>query len=281
VKRLKAVSAGSRRREEAENLERTQASASLPRRLRILNPVLRTALFFFAAMLCAFTVRSEPAPRTFLNSGYGFKMVLTEDWDNLPETIMTTLNEAVAKVQPDWPRPALQSGYWMTNAGGFVFSPYAIIRVTEPGYPLDEKTIRAEWKEKALLAPDAELEDPVLDKNLNALVAKGRATLQNDVPVAVSVAVFQTRVGAIKILCYAAQKDVESHPDLFAQILKGVRLDEDRVVGWKPSKTGLWIGLASIGLIAFALWRAKPASEVLTTDGHRMSTDGKDGNFAP
>jgi len=147
----------------------------------------------------------------------------------------------------------------MTNAPGFAFQPYIIVRVVETGSTADEKVIRAEWNDKALLPEGAELSDPVLDKTLNAFVANGRATFENNTPAAMTVAVFPTRLGAIKLFCYAAQADVEKRPDLFAQMLKSVRIAEDNAVGWKPSKTGLWIGLAAIGVIALTLWKAKPA----------------------
>jgi hypothetical protein len=218
------------------------------------------ALGLFAVMLWALCSRGEAAPKAFANSAYGFKLVLSEDWDHLPPAAMNALNDTIAKAQRDWPRPALQAGFWMTNAPGFAFRPYTIIHVVEPGSTLDEKTIRSEWNERVLLPEGAELNDPVLDTNLNAFVANGQVMFQNDVAAVVSVAVFPTRLGAIKVLSFVARKDFENHPYLFAQVLKGVRIDEDYTVGWKPSKIGLWIGLASIGLILFTLWRAKPAS---------------------
>src|SRR5262245_23868686 len=122
---------------------------------------LRRALCFFAAMICALTCRGEPAPRIFLNSGYGFKLVLTDDWDNLSPADLKALNAAIAKVKPDWPRPALQGGYLMTNAPGFVFRPQTIIRVVETGAASDEKTIRAQWNEGGVLPESAEMSDPV------------------------------------------------------------------------------------------------------------------------
>ena len=219
----------------------------------------RFSIWILAGLLGAFSGYAQPATKTFRDSAHGFTLVLPADWDKLPAEQMKTMNDTAAKVRPDWPRPVIHGGYQVTNETGYVLPAKFLIRVADIGHPFSEAEVRAEWRDRTLVPEEFQINDPVLDTNLNAFVATGVVDFTNATPLNTLMAVFPTRTGGIKIVGYAARKDVEEKPTLLSQILTGVRIDEQNKVGWKPSPAGLFAGLGAILVIAVVLWKARPA----------------------
>ena len=227
---------------------------AVPRSLHLLCLVL--LLISSAASRAEFALTQH-----FDYSSQGFCINLPENWAVISAEKLAAMNDLAAKLNPKCSRPVLNYGYQMTNAEEFVFPPFILIRVSEPGQPPDISEVRKET------SGDSESGvkwlgslEPRFDTNLNAFLFTGEVELPlpNKPVVGGASAFFLTKSGAIKLYCIAAKADEEKLAGLFEQVIQHVQISSDHRYH-PPGRIGLLVGVAAIIVVVVVLSKAKPA----------------------
>ncbi len=221
-------------------------------------------------LLLTFCVWADPAlVRTYDNPRDGFSLRLPEGWAPMAAETLEEANQAAVAQHPNWKGVGFRYGFRMTNAPGFTFAPYLLVRVSESGGVADPRQLQEEL-EMLDLPPWMQRESIVLEPELNAVVARYRTSSQGAPALESTIASFPGENRAIKLFLFAPLPEKEGPAVPVRQILRNVQIYEP-VKAAPPapaSHTGLVLSFIATGTIILALSRARLSRTKAPTELH-------------